>query len=52
MRMERLKLPDFWEKYSLELEDDEFRQYYRMDKGTFRALTSFLNPKTRTYVTG
>ena len=50
--MERLKLPDFWEKYSLELEDDEFRRYYRMDKGTFRALTSFLNPKTRKYQGG
>ena len=52
MRMERLKGPDFWEKYSLELEDDDFRRYYRMDKSTLRSLTSFLNPVTRRYQGG
>ena len=45
-------MKDFWEEYSNELEDDKFRRYYRMDKATFRALTSFLNPKTRKYQGG
>ena len=40
---------DFWEEYSNGLEDDEFRRFYRMDKSTFTALTSFLNPKKRQY---
>ena len=45
-------MKDFWENYSINLEDDEFRRYYRMDKGTLHALTSYLNPKTRTYQGG
>ena len=45
-------MKDFWEEYSLELEDDEFRRYYRMDKCTFRALTSFLDPRKRNYQGG
>ena len=45
-------MKDFWEEYSNGLEDDEFRRFYRMDKSTFKALTSFLNPKTRHYQGG
>ena len=45
-------MKDFWEEYSNQLEDNEFRRYYRMDKCTFQALTSFLNPKTREYQGG
>ena len=45
-------MKDFWKGYSNGLEDDEFRRFYRMDKSTFRALTSFLNPKTRRYQGG
>ena len=52
IRLDRYKLKDFWEDYSLNLEDDEFRRYYRMDKGTFRALTAYLNPHTRDYQGG
>ena len=43
---------DFWEEYSHNLEDDEFRRYYRMEKNTFRALTAFLNPQIRRYQGG
>ena len=42
---------NFWD-YSNELEDDNFRRFYRMEKGTFRALVSYLNPKTRQYQGG
>ena len=52
LRLERVKMRDFWEEYSNKLEDDEFRRFYRMDKSTFRALMSFLNPKTRQYQGG
>ena len=38
--------------YSSRLHDDEFRRFYRMDKSTFRALTSFLNPQTRSHQGG
>ena len=43
---------DVWEEYSHQLEDDDFRRYYRMDKGTFRALLAFLNPQSRKYQGG
>ena len=52
IRIERLKPKDFWEVYSTEIGDDDFRRYYRMDRGTFEALKSFLNPKLRTYQGG
>ena len=52
IHLDRPKMQDFWEKYSSELEDDDFRRFYRMEKGTFRALTSYLNPKTRKYQGG
>ena len=52
MRFERLKAKDFWETFSTDLADDDFRRYYRMDRATFRALTSYLNPKTRKYQGG
>ena len=52
IRLDRPKMQDFWEKYSSELEDDDFRRFYRMEKGTFRALVSYLNPKTRKYQGG
>ena len=45
-------MENFWEKYSSELEDDDFRRFYRMEKATFRALTSYLNPATRKYQGG
>ena len=43
---------NFWEKYSTELEDDDFRRFYRMEKGTFRALATYLNPKMHKYQGG
>ena len=52
IRLDRVKMKDFWEEYSNELEDDEFRRYYRMDKSTFMALTSFINPQKRQYQGG
>ena len=52
LRLNRAKSSAFWEKYSNSLHDDEFRRFYRMDKSTFRALTSFLNPVTRNYQGG
>ena len=45
-------MENFWEKYSTELEDDDFRRFYRMEKGTFRALATYLNPKIRSYQGG
>ena len=33
----------------MDIHDDDFRKFYRMDRSTFRALTGFLNPKARTY---
>ena len=33
----------------MEIHDDDFRRFYQTDRSTFRALTSFLNPKTRKY---
>ena len=50
--MNRFKMQDFWEQYSYELHDDDFRRYYRMDKATFQALTTYLNPKIRKYQGG
>ena len=52
IHIDRIKMKDFWEEYSNQLEDAEFRRYYRMDKCMFRALTSFLNRKTREYQGG
>ena len=52
IRLQRAKLQDFWEEYSMDLEDDNFRRYYHMDKSTFRALTDYLNPKIRKYQGG
>ena len=52
IRLERPKMQHFWETYSHELEDDDFRRYYRMEKGTFAALVSYLNPKIRKYQGG
>ena len=52
IHIDRIKMKDFWEEYSNQLEDNKFRRYYRMDKCTFRALTSFLNPETREYQGG
>ena len=45
-------MQDFWEQYSYELHDEDFRRYYRMDKATFQALTTYLNPKIRKYQGG
>ena len=52
IRIERLKPKDFWEVYSAEITDDDFRQYYRMDRGTFEALKMFLNPSVHMYQGG
>ena len=38
--------------YSTEIGDDDFRRYYRMDRATFEALKTFLNPAVRTYQGG
>ena len=45
-------MQDFWEQYSYELHDEDFRRYYQMDKATFQALTTYLNPKIRKYQGG
>ena len=42
----------FWEDLSLQLEDDVFRWFFRMNRQTLRALTSFLKPVTRIYQGG
>ena len=47
-----MKGPDFWERYSIELPDDDFHRYYRMDRSTLRSLTTFLNPVTCVYQGG
>ena len=47
-----MKPHDFWEVFSTELADDDFRRYYRMDRETLAALKMFLNPTTRTYQGG
>ena len=49
VRLNRPKNPHFWEDVSSELQDDDFRRYYRMNKATFLSLTQFLNPARRTY---
>ena len=36
----------------MEIHDDDFRRFYRMDRSTFKALTAFLEPKTRAYQDG
>ena len=52
VRLNRTKVMGFWEDLSCELEDDEFRRFYRMNKQTLRALTGFLKPVTRVYQGG
>ena len=47
-----MKPTDFWEHFSRELHDDDFRRFYRMDRSTFTALTAFLNPPTCRYQGG
>ena len=42
----------FWEDTAPTLEDDEFRQYFRMNKETLKSLFLFLKPKRRTYQGG
>ena len=36
----------------MDLADDEFRRFYRMDHATLASLTSFLNPEVRNYQGG
>ena len=36
----------------MQLEDDEFRHFFRMNRDTLRALTNFLKPVMRTYQGG
>ena len=50
--MEHLKPKDFWKIYSTQIEDDDFRRYYRLDRGTFQALKTFLNPSVHIYQGG
>ena len=38
--------------YSTQIADDDFRHYYRMDRATFEALKTFLNPAVHTYQGG
>ena len=52
IRLNRDKVRGFWEELSPQLEDDEFRRFYRMNSATLRALTGFLNPQRRVYQGG
>ena len=52
VRIKRVKPTDFWEHFSMDIYDDDFRRFYQMDRSTFRVLTGFLNPKSRTYQGG
>ena len=36
----------------MDLADDDFRHYYRMDRATFTALTAYLNPQAHSYQGG
>ena len=42
----------FWEDLSMQLEDDDFRHFFRMNHKTLRALTNFLKPVMRSYQGG
>ena len=52
IRIEQLKPRDFWEVYSIQIGDDDFRWYYRMDRATFEVLKTFLNPTMHSYQGG
>ena len=52
IKLKRSKVVGFWEDLCPQLEDDEFRRFFRMNKGTLRALTSFLEPERRVYQGG
>ena len=52
IRLQRGKVAGFWEQLAPQLEDDEFRRFFRMNKSTLRALTAFLNPERRCYKGG
>ena len=52
VRVNRAKATDFWENFSAQLHDDDFRRFYRMDRSTLSALTQYLNPQARQYQGG
>ena len=52
IRLKRNKIAGFWEDLCPNLEDDEFRHFFRMHKETLRSLTSFLKPERRNYQGG
>ena len=47
-----MKCTDFWENFSTQIHDDDFRHFYCMDRSTLRALTAFLNLQQRSYKDG
>ena len=47
-----MKSTDFWENFSTQIHDDDFRHFYCMDRSTFRAVTAFLNLQQRSYKVG
>ena len=52
IRITKNKVVAFWEDVTPNMEDDEFRRFFRMNKETLRSLTNFLNPARRSYQGG
>ena len=52
VRLIRYKAQNFWEQTCQDIEDDEFRRYFRMNRETLKSLTKFLNPRRRIYQGG
>ena len=49
LQMPRKKMIGFWEDVAPNLENDEFRRYFRMNKETLLSLCDYLQPKQRNY---
>ena len=52
IQITRNKVVAFSEDVTPNMEDDEFRRFFRMNKETLRSLTNFLNPARRSYQGG
>ena len=52
IRLHRNKAIGFWERTCMNLYDDDFRRYYRMNRETLLTLTKYLSPGRRNYPGG
>ena len=52
IRFKRSKILSFWEDVIPNMENDDFRRFFRMNKETLQSLTNYLRPIKRTYQGG